>query len=288
MTPRSSAESLIRKISPVLFITLGIFLAAFGLKGFILPNNFIDGGVTGISIMLSLVLPIPFAVFLFLVNIPFVLLAWKYVSKRMAINTTLAVLGLSLVVGFVEFPIVTQDKLLSAVFGGIFLGSGIGVAIRGNSALDGTEILALVLSRKTAFTVGNIITIFNVVIFTCAIYLIGVEASLYSILTYMSAAKSIDFLLYGVEEFYGITIVSDYNEAIKKRIFEEMQRGVTVYEGHGGYTSKKAKILFCVFTKLETARVKRILEDTDPHAFVVYHVIRDAHGGLTQKKYMKM
>lgn len=284
MNIRTRAESYLASLP---YIFAAVVLAGFGLEGFILPNMFIDGGITGISILLSFTTGLPIAVFLFLVNIPFIALAWVYISRRTAVLTLLSVLGLVAVLTFINFPIVTHDKLLSAIFGGIFLGAGIGMALQGGSTLDGTEILALILSRRTSFTVGNIISVLNAMIFLAGLWVIGVEACLYSILTYIAASRAVDFLLYGLEEYYAVIIISPRYEQIKREIYRQMERGVTIYDGSGGYTDEKLKILYCVITRLETTRIKRIIHELDSRAFVVYQLIKDAHGGLTRKRYMK-
>ncbi|MBL7754385.1 MAG: YitT family protein [Chitinophagaceae bacterium] len=218
-----------------LFIVLGIFSAAFGFKGFLLTNHFIDGGATGISLLLSAITGIPLFIFIILVNIPFVFLGYRIMGREFAIKTALAISGLSLVLATVAFPNVTDDNLLVAVFGGFFLGAGIGFAVRGGVVIDGTEVLAIYLSRKLGTTMGDIIIIINVIIFGTAAYLLGIEIALYSMITYLAASKTLDFLVEGIEEYIGVTIIAQDPELIKRMIVEQLGRGVTLYSGRGGY-----------------------------------------------------
>lgn len=269
------------------FISVAIFLASFGLKGFILPNNFIDGGITGVSILLSLLFKTHISYFIIIVNIPFIILAWFNIGRKFAIYTLFSILGLSISLSIFNFQIITDDKLLSAFFGGILLGAGIGLAIRGQSTLDGTEILALLLSKKTSFTVGNIITILNILIFLTSIKIIGVEACLYSILTYLSASKTVDFILYGFENYYTVTIISKKHEEIVSEIYKKMNRGVTLYDGQGGFNKNNYKIINCVITRFESIKIKNIISNIDSRAFVIFHSIKEVHGGLTKKRFMK-
>jgi uncharacterized membrane-anchored protein YitT (DUF2179 family) len=219
----------IRGIKDVLLITLGIFSAAFGFKGFLLTNQFIDGGATGISLLLSALTKIPLYVLLIAVNAPFILLGYRLINKQFAIKTTLAILGLALVVGTVPFPNVTNDNLLVAIFGGFFLGAGIGLAVRGGAVIDGTEVLAIYLSRKMGTTIGDIIVVINVFIFSAAAYLLSLEVAMYSMITYLAASKTLDFIIEGIDEYTGVTIVATKSEEIREMIIQKMGRGVTVY-----------------------------------------------------------
>ena len=188
-------------------IILGILSAGMGLKGFLLSSSFIDGGVTGISMLLSDILGVPLALLIFFINIPFLILGLKQLGIEFALKSSLAIAGLSLCLAFMPFPDVNQDKLLTAVFGGLFIGAGIGLAMKGGAVLDGTEIAAVLLSRKAhILKVSDIILIFNVLIFTSALYFLGVESALYSILTYLGAAKMLDFILNGIEQFTAIPL----------------------------------------------------------------------------------
>jgi uncharacterized membrane-anchored protein YitT (DUF2179 family) len=273
-----------REALNALLILLGIASAAMGLKGFLLSSHFIDGGVTGVSMLLSMMTRAPLALWLPIVNVPFVALGYRHIGRAFAIRSALAIGGLALVLELVPFPDVTPDLLLTAVFGGFFLGAGIGLAMRGGAVLDGTEIAALLISRRThILKVGEVVLLFNVVLFVTAMSVLGVEPSLYSILTYVAAAQTLDFVLYGLEQFTGITIVSTRHDAIRTAILSELGRGVTVYKGAGGMNGGEQDILYCVVTRLEIGKVKAIVRAHDPDAFVVTSVLADAEGGIVRR-----
>jgi uncharacterized membrane-anchored protein YitT (DUF2179 family) len=264
-----------------LLIALGILAAAFGLKGFLLSSNFIDGGVTGVSMLLAKVTAVPLSVWLPLVNAPFVAIGYRQMGRAFAIRSTLAIGALSAVLATVHFPDVTPDPLLTAVFGGFFIGAGIGLAVRGGAVLDGTEIAALLISKRShLLKVGDVILAFNIVLFLTAMSLLGVEPALYSILTYIAAARTLDFVIYGLEEYTAITIVSARSALIRERIVGDLKRGVTVYQGFGGLTGAEQEILLCVVTRLEIGKVKTIVRAIDPQAFVISHPLADAQGGV--------
>lgn len=269
-----------------LLIVLGIFSAAFGLKGFLLSSRFIDGGVTGVSMLFSEVMDFPLAVLILVINLPFIAIGYRQIGKLFAAKSALAIAGLSLCLFLVKFPDVTPDKLLTAVFGGLFIGAGIGLAIRGGSVLDGTEIAALLVSRKShLLRVGDVILILNVFIFLAAAFFLGVESAMYSILTYVAASKTIEFLLHGVEEYTAITIISPKSEEIKQAIISQLKRGVTVIKGQGGMGSTgviedERQILYCVITRLEIGKVKSVAIDIDDQAFITTHTLSDVQGGL--------
>ncbi|MBY0535515.1 MAG: YitT family protein [Chitinophagaceae bacterium] len=273
-------------------MVIGIFAAGFGLKSFLLPNNFIDGGATGISLLITEVTNISLAIIILVVNIPFVILAYKQIGSVFTIKTILAISGLALCIAFVQYPIVTNDKLLVSVFGGFFLGAGIGFAMRGGAVLDGTEVLAIYLSRKTSTSIGDIIIIVNVIIFAIAAKILGIDAALYSMLTYLAASKTIDFLIEGIEEYTGVTIISPKSEEISMMITEKMGRGITVYAGKGGYGKKgyhstDMSILYTVITRLEISRLKNEIGLIDPNAFVIMNSIKDTKGGMIKKRPLK-
>jgi len=219
----------------VVFIIIGILSASFALKSFILPTGFIDGGVTGISLLTALITDLPLSLLIIIINTPFIYAGYKLVSKTFAITTALAIVGLSLSLLAFEFPIITEDKLLTAVFGGFFLGAGIGMSIRGGGVIDGTEILSILISKRTSFTVGDILLIINIIIFSIAALLLNIETALYSILTYMVAGRTVDYIIEGIEEYTGVIIISSKPDEIRYAIIEELGRGVTVLKGKGGY-----------------------------------------------------
>jgi uncharacterized membrane-anchored protein YitT (DUF2179 family) len=267
----------------------GIFSAAFGLKGFLLSSRFIDGGVTGVSMLLSDIFHAPLSILILVINLPFVAIGYRQIGRAFAIKSVLSIAGLSLVLAFVKFPDVTPDKLLTAVFGGFFIGAGIGMAIRGGAVLDGTEIAALLVSRTSnLLNVGDVILILNIFIFLTAAFFLGVDSALYSILTYAAASKTIDFLLHGIEEYRGVTIVSIKSQEVKDAIINQMHRGVTVYKSTGGlgstgWTEEEREILYCVVTRLEISRIKNAVTEIDPAAFIVTQALSDVHGGLVKK-----
>jgi uncharacterized membrane-anchored protein YitT (DUF2179 family) len=255
-----------------------------GLKGFLLSSHFIDGGVTGVSMLLTTITGTPLAVWLPLVNAPFIAIGYRYMGRAFALRSAAAIAALSAVLATVQFPDVTPDLLLTAVFGGFFLGAGIGLAMRGGAVLDGTEIAALIISKRTPLLrVADVILIFNVMLFLAAMAVLGVEPALYSILTYVAAARTLDFVIYGLEQSTAITIVSARSAAIRERITGELERGVTVYKGYGGLTGAEQQILFCVVTRLEIGKVKAIVRAEDAGAFVVSHTIADAQGGVLRR-----
>jgi uncharacterized membrane-anchored protein YitT (DUF2179 family) len=271
-----------------ILICAGIFSAAFGFKGFLLTNHFIDGGATGISLLISALTKIPLALLIVLVNIPFVMMAYKIIGKSFAIKTSLAITGLSLVVATVTFPNVTNDNLLVAIFGGFFLGAGIGLSIRGGAVIDGTEVLAIFLSRKFGTTIGDIITMINVVIFSTAAYFLSIEVAMYSMITYIAASKTLDFIVEGLEEYMGVTIISNQNELIRLMIIKNLGRGLTIYSGKRGFgktgESSEIDIIYTVVTRLELNKLNAEIEKIDPNAFVVMSSIKDTKGGMIKKR----
>lgn len=272
-------------------ITFGIFSAAFGFKGFLLTNQFIDGGATGISLLISALTSIPLYILLLCVNLPFIILGYHILGKAFAIKTMLAISGLALVVATVSFPDVTKDNLLVAIFGGFFLGAGIGLSVRGGAVIDGTEVLAIFLSRKFGTTIGDIIMFINVIIFSAAAYFLSVEIALYSMITYLLASKTLDFIIEGIEEYIGVTIISSYSQKIKQMIIDILGRGVTVYTGKSGFGNKGEKkdieIIYTVLTRLEVNRLNTELEKIDSSAFIVMSSIRDTKGGMIKKRPLK-
>ncbi len=288
--PKLRLKTVAVEAKNVVLILLGIFSAAFGLKGFLLSSGFIDGGVTGVSILLSEILEFPLAILILVINLPFIAIGYKQIGKVFAAKSTLAIAGLSLCLFFLEFPNVTPDKLLNALFGGLFIGAGIGLAIRGGAVLDGTEIAALLVSRKShQLRVGDVILLVNVFIFLSAAFFLGVESAMYSILTYAAASKTIEFLLHGVEEYTAITIVSPKSEEIKEAIMSRLNRGVTVFRGHGGMGStgvidNDRDILYCVTTRLEIGSVKSVVINIDDQAFITTHTLSDVQGGLLKRQ----
>ncbi len=266
-------------------VALGILSAGMGLKGFLLSSNFIDGGVTGVSMLLAKTTGLSLAMWLPLVNLPFIALGYHQMGRAFALRSALGISGLAGALAIIPYPDVTPDPLLTAVFGGFFLGAGIGLAVRGNAVLDGTEIAALVISRRgDVLRVGDVILAFNVALFLVAMSVLGVEEALYSILTYIAATKTLDFVLYGIDEYTAFTIVSDRHGAIRERITGDLGRGVTVYRGYGGMRGVERDILYSVVTRLEIGKIKRIVRELDDKAFVVFHPLSGAEGGVVKRR----
>jgi uncharacterized membrane-anchored protein YitT (DUF2179 family) len=275
----------VRFTRDIFLITCGIISACFGLKSFLMPSGFIDGGVTGISLLVSTLTGLKLSYLIVAINIPFVILGYKQIGKGFAIKTTVAIAALAIMLVAVPFEPITHDKLLIAFFGGLFLGGGIGLAMRGGCVIDGTEVLALYISRKSMLTVGNIILILNIVIFAFAAYFLNIETAMYAILTYLSASNTIDFVVNGLEQYTGVTVISDKSDEIKTYIIDHMKRGVTIYKGEGGYGIKKdIDILYTVVTKLEMSKLQNEIRQIDPDAFVVQQQIADIKGGVVKRQ----
>lgn len=267
---------------------LGVFSAAFGLRSFLLPSQFIDGGATGISLLIHQVVGLPLPVVLILINIPFVLIGFRLIGLTFFIKTGISISLLAVAVAFFPFPELTQDKLLVAVFGGFFLGAGIGLSVRGGAVLDGTEVLAVALSRRLGMTIGDVILLINLLIFSTAAYLLNLETAMYSVLTYLSASKTVDFIIEGIEEYMGVTIISTHSDEIRQMIITKMGRGVTIYQGMGGYGKRghanQIDIIYTVITRLELNRLRVEIEKVDPNAFIVMTNVKDIRGGMIKKR----
>ncbi|WP_432411149.1 YitT family protein [Rasiella sp. SM2506] len=288
---RQVVISIKRNIKNFILIVIGIFSASFGFKGFLLTNDFIDGGATGISLLLAAITEVPLYLLIIGVNLPFVILGYKIMGKRFAIKTALAIIGLALCVAIVPFPNVTDDDLLVAIFGGFFLGAGIGLSIRGGAVIDGTEILAIFLSRKFSTTIGDVIILINIVIFSFAAYMLSIEIALYSMITYIAASKTLDFIIEGIEEYIGVTIISSQSNRVKEMIIDKLGRGVTIYKGQGGYVkdgvSRDMDIIYTVITRLELNKLNTEIEKIESNAFIVMNSIKDIKGGMIKKRPLK-
>jgi uncharacterized membrane-anchored protein YitT (DUF2179 family) len=271
-----------REAANAALITLGVLTAGMGLKGFLFSSHFIDGGVTGVSMLLANLTPVPLAFWLPTVNLPFIVLAHRQLGLSFALRSAAAIAALAIVLAVVPYPDVTPDPLLTALFGGVFIGAGIGLSMRGGAVLDGTEIAALLISRRWfGVKVGDVILAFNVVLFVSAMSALGTEPALYSIVTYSAAAKALEFVLHGIEEYTAITIMSGASASIRADIVSELGRGVTVYAGRGGKSDEPREILYCVVTRLEIGSLMRVVERHDAEAFVVQHPLADVRGGIS-------
>lgn len=272
-----------------IFILFGILSAGFGLEGFLLPNDFIDGGVTGISLLTKAFTNYPLPLLIVIINIPFIVLGYFQIGKWFVVKSIIAIVGLAFALIVIDYPVITSDNLLVAVFGGFFLGAGIGLSVRGGGVLDGTEVLAIYLSRRTGFTIADIILIFNILIFSVAAYFLSVEIALYSILTYTAASKTMGFVIEGVEEYIGVTIISVYSEKVKAMVTEKLGKGVTIYQGKRGFgkqgsSADKTDIIYCVITRLEIAKFQTQIQIVDPNAFIVMNSVRNLKGGMIKKR----
>jgi uncharacterized membrane-anchored protein YitT (DUF2179 family) len=282
----------IHLVKDILLMLIGVFSAGFGLKSFLLPNSFIDGGVTGISLLTSELTGVSLSILIVVINLPFIFLGYKQIGKGFAVKSIFAICALALVISLVQYPVITSDKLLVSVFGGFFIGAGIGFSVRGGGVLDGTEILAVYLTKRTGLTMGDIILIFNILIFSVAAWLLSIETALYSILTYMAAAKTVDFVIEGFEEYIGVTIVSAHSDAIRKMITEQLGRGVTIYSGKRGFGKRgenlsEIDIVYSVITRLEIAKLQTEIEKIDANAFIVMNRVKDTKGGIIKKRPLK-
>jgi uncharacterized membrane-anchored protein YitT (DUF2179 family) len=289
---RQERKKALHVVRDITFFLAGVLSAGFGLKGFLIPNDFIDGGVMGISLLIHEKTKFTLPFLIIIINLPFILLAWQQINASFSLKSAAAIALLAAAVAFIPYPVVTNDKLLIAVFGGFFLGAGIGLTIRGGGVIDGTEILAIFLNRKSSLSVGDFILLFNILIFSVAAYLLSVEIALYSILIYLAASKTVDFILDGIEEFTGVIIISPRNREIADMIKDKLQRGLTIYAGRKGYgksgeTYSSTEIIFTVITRLEISKLNAEIEKIDANAFIVTHSIKDTRGGMVKKRPLK-
>lgn len=282
-------NKIVKEIKSLLQIAIGILLAAIGLESFLIPNGYLDGGITGSSLLLTQFSSLPFSILLFLLNLPFLILGFKTIGKTFAMKSLIAIGTLAITVQFVHFPVLTDADILISVFGGVFVGAGIGFAVRGGAVLDGTEILAIFINRKTRMSIGDIILIFNLFIFAAAAFLISIEISLYAVLTYFIASKTITFILEGIEEYTSIMIMSDKADEIRYMI-NTMGFGVTVLDIKQGYGKQvgealnPAMALMTIVTRLEITKVLNAVQDLDPKAFIIMNSVNDTQGGMIRKR----
>lgn len=279
------------KALDIFYIAAGVMMASIGLKGFLLPNDFLDGGAMGVSLLSQMVTGIDLSLLVVLVNLPFILMGAKQLSWGFAIKSAVAVVALATLVHLLEFPVITTDKLLISVFGGFFLGAGIGLTIRGGAVIDGTEVLAITISRKSSLTVGDFISLFNIILFSVAALIVNIETAMYSMLTYFAASKTVDFIINGIEEYIGVMIISDHYMDLRQAITQNLGRGVTVFKSDGGFGKKGCNItdrdvLFCVVTRLELTKIMLEIEKVDSEAFVIQYPIKDTKGGMIKKRPM--
>lgn len=272
-------------IKKYLVLIIGSLIYSAGLEIFLVPNNIIDGGVVGISIMASYLTGIPFGVYMLVLNLPFLYLGYKQIGKTFAISTIISIIALSIFSEFLEpVPRITQDYFLAAIFGGIIAGAGVGLVIRQGGSLDGTEITAIILDRKTSFSVGEVVMFFNLFILGAAGFVFGWDKAMYSLVAYFIISKMIDVVLKGLDESYAVMIVSDEYEEIADALMHRLGRGVTYLHGQGAYTGDDKQVLYCVVTRLEVVKLKEIALEKDEAAFVTINPVHDIVGGRFKKK----
>jgi len=266
-----------------LFIGIGILLAVMGIEGFLIPNRFIDGGVTGLSMLISELTPIPLPIMLVILNIPFLIIGIRQFKFAFFIRGLIGIVLFALCLSVLHIPALTNDKLLASIFGGVCLGAGIGLAIRGGGVLDGTEIAALILNKRSFLSVGNVILLCNMIIFSIAAFFLGLDRAMYSVLTYLSASKMVDFVVYGVDASLGIFIMSEKSETIRHMVINDMGRAITVFRGKGGFSKEDQDILFCVVSHFEVTRFKTMINSIDNQAFIIMHRVSESLGGMVKK-----
>ena len=267
------------------FLFIGAIITAVGLEIFLVPNNIIDGGVVGISIMSSAITGYPLGMFIILLNLPFLYLGYKQIGRTFALSTAFAICCLSFWTSYFE-PIarITNDFFLAAIFGGIVTGTGVGIIIRNGGSLDGTEIVAIILDERMTFSVGEVVMFFNLFILSSAGLVFGWDKAMYSLVAYFVISKMIDVVIKGLDESYAVMIVTDFHEEIASALMDRLGRGVTLLHGEGGYTGDDKKIVYCVVTRLEVDKLKQIALDKDENAFVSINPVHDIVGGRFKKK----
>ncbi|GGG45066.1 membrane protein [Croceivirga lutea] len=274
-------------LSEGLQIGFAVILASIGLKAFLLPNGFLDGGVTGIAILLSELFHIDISLVLPLASIPFFIIGYFTITKRILFKSVISIILLALVIHFENFSSITDDKLIIATFGGLFLGCGIGMAIRGGSVLDGSEILGLYLNERYGFSIGSIILFFNIILFGITALILTPEIAMYSILTYLVTSKAIDFTIQGFENYVGLMIVSKKSEAIQAAFLDKIGQGITIYQGVKGHgksgASEVTEIIHIVVTRIDTRRIHRLIETIDKDAFITEFDVNHIKGGKIRR-----
>jgi uncharacterized membrane-anchored protein YitT (DUF2179 family) len=272
-------------IKRTIFITFGAVLMGVGLEEFLVPNKILDGGIVGISIILAHLIGWKLGVFIFILNIPFFFIGYKQIGKTFALSTLLGITILSITTSLLHnVPVFTEDLLLATVFGGIILGAGVGIVIRFGGSLDGTEIMAILLNKKLPFSVGEIVMFFNIFIFTIAGFVFGWDRAMYSLIAYFIAYKVIDLMIIGFDESKSVWIISENHKLIGDTILARLGRGVTYLNGEGAYTGDEKKVIFCVITRLEEAKLKSIVEEIDTSAFLSIANITEVRGGRFKKR----
>lgn len=264
----------------IIFITIGAILMGIALEEFLVPYDIIDGGIAGISIMLSYITTIPLSVLLFIINMPFLIIGYRQLGKGFAFSTLYGISVMSVTTAFLHhtapFP---DDKLLAVLFGGMVLGMGVGLVIRYGGSLDGVEVMSILISKKLRVSVGNIIMIFNVVIFIIAGFVFEWSSAMYSMITYYIAIKVIDIVVEGLNDSKSVTIISKHFEAISKEIVARLGRTTTLLQAKGGYSGEATQVIYCVVSRIELSKLKGIVTTLDPDAFIAVEQVADVSGG---------
>lgn len=285
MTPKTS--NVFNFFSEYFQILLGIVLASIGLKAFLLPNGFMDGGVTGIALLINKLININISILLIVFSIPFLIMGYFTVSKRIILKSIISIIGLALFIHFENFEIITEDKFLISIFGGLFLGAGIGIAIRNGAVLDGSEILGIFINDRFGISIGKVILVFNIILFSITAFVISKEIAMYSILTYIVTAKVTDLVIEGFEDFIGVTIVSTHYEKIKVAIINELGAGMTIYKGQKGFGSKGKTedfdIIHTIINRIDIKKMYRIVTSIDKEAFIVEFDVNNVKGGVLRR-----
>ncbi len=276
-----------RVVSEVFQIAVGILLASIGLKMFLLPNGFLDGGATGIAILLSELFDFDISFFLLIVSVPFLILAWFSLSKRIFIKSVLSIISLAIIIHFENFEAITDDKLLIAIFGGLFLGAGIGLTIKNGAVLDGSEILGIFINHRLGISIGKVILLFNTILFGMTAILLSLEIAMYSILTFIVTAKVIDLMIEGFEDYVGLMIVSQKTNIINEELITIIGTGTTLYQGYGGYGKRgvqsKKEIIHTVINRIDIRRTYNLIDSIDKEAFIIEFDVNSIKGGIYTK-----
>lgn len=294
MTKKFNSDSVdwgnVFNLKNILHLLLGTGLAVLAMKGFMIPNKFMDGGITGVSILLHEIFHINISFLVIFLNVIFIYLGYKRIGKTFAVQTTIAVILLSIGLLFVEVNPITHDKLLIAIFGGVLIGTGVGLVIRGGGVIDGAEVIAVFTQRRTGFSNSEIIMLFNTIIFGIAAFQFGIETAMYSIITYFTATRATDYVVDGIEEFTALNIISVQPEEVKSFLVNELGKGITVYKGERGYLPGSfdirtdCEIVVTIITRLEIKRIEEAITRIDPKAFMFVQSIKEATGGILKTK----
>ncbi len=274
-------------LSEIFQIAIGILLSSVGLKMFLLPNGFLDGGATGIAILLSEIFDFDISYILIIVSIPFLILAWFSLSKRIFIKSVISIISLSVIIHFENFSAITEDKLLIAIFGGLFLGAGIGLTIKNGAVLDGSEVLGIFINDRLGISIGKVILLFNAILFGATAILLSLEVAMYSILTFIITAKVIDLMIEGFEDYVGLMIVSEKSNIIDKELIRVVGTGITLYQGSGGYGKRGAQskkdIIHTVINRIDINRTYNLIDSIDKNAFIIEFDVNNIKGGIYTK-----